>query len=347
MTNWYLSTFSDLLYDIETHLKSYLGSHPHIAPLFWEMVDYHFGWDQAVAAGDVPNIGGKRIRPLLLLLVAKAVSGRSQHALPAALAIEIIHNFTLIHDDVMDESTERRHRTTLWVRWGTSQAINAGDGLYSLGMAAMLRLRRHGVPAEKTIAAMDLLLDACRETVEGQILDVGFEQRTDVTPDDYLTMIAGKSGALIAASTRIGALLSTDDRAIVEAYGEFGLSLGLAFQIWDDYLGVWGEAERMGKSATSDIENRKKSYPVLLAFRDAPAEVQARLKAIYAQPELTPAEVQEVFAALAQVNAQQKTRELIEVYFQRALAALDSVGLDNASQQALRSLALFLVERAY
>jgi geranylgeranyl pyrophosphate synthase len=103
----------------------------------------------------------------------------------------------------------------------------------------------------------------------------------------------------------------------------------------------------MGKSATSDIENRKKSYPVLLAFRDAPAEVQARLNAIYAQPELAPAEVQEVFAALAQVNAQQKTRELIEVYFQRALAALDSVGVDNESQQALRSLALFLVERAY
>ncbi len=347
MTNWYLSTFSELLLDIEKHLKSYLGGRPQIAPLFWEMVDYHFGWQRAGDVDVAPNIGGKRIRPLLMLLVARAVSGRSDHALPAALAIEIIHNFTLIHDDVMDASTERRHRTTLWVRWGEAQAINAGDGLYALGMGAMLRLRRHGVPADKTLAAMDLLLDACRATVEGQMLDVGFEQRTDVTPDEYLTMIAGKSGALIEVAARIGALLSTDDAATIDAYAGFGLSLGMAFQIWDDYLGAWGEAALTGKSATSDIEGRKKSYPVLLAFRDAPAEVQARLHAIYAQPEITPVDVEEIYDALAQVEAQQKTRDLIEIYFQRALAALDSVHVDNDSQRALRELALFLVERAY
>jgi len=347
VTNWYLSTFSELLFEIESHLKSYLGGQPHIAPLFWEMVDYHFGWDRAGSSGDAPNLGGKRIRPLLLLLVARAVAGRSNHALPAALAIEMIHNFTLIHDDVMDESTERRHRTTLWKRWSTAQAINAGDGLYALGMGAMLRLRRHGVPADKTIAAMDLLLAACRATVEGQMLDISFEQRTDVTPDEYLTMIAGKSGALIEASARIGALLSSDDPAVIDAYGDFGLSLGLAFQIWDDYLGVWGEAARMGKSATSDIEGRKKSYPVLLAFQDAPADVQARLHSIYAQPEIAPADVEEVYDALEQVDAQQKTRDLIEVNFQRALAALDSADTDNESQRALRDLALFLVERAY
>lgn len=347
MTNWYLANFSDLLIEIESRLKAYFDGRTQVAPLFWEMVDYHFGWQRGPDADTAPNIGGKRIRPLLMLLVARALAGRADHVMPAALAIEIIHNFTLIHDDVMDESTERRHRQTLWVRWGTSQAINAGDGLYALGMSAALGLREHGVAADKALQTLDLILDACRATVEGQMLDVDFEQRINVTPDDYLTMIAGKSGALIEASARIGALLSSDDAAIIDAYADFGLSLGLAFQIWDDYLGVWGEAARMGKSATSDIEGRKKSYPVLLAIQSAPEAVQARLREIYAQPELSPADVEEVYAALEQVGAQQKTRDLIEVYFQRALAALDSIPVDNPSQRALRELALFLVERAY
>lgn len=347
MTNWYLSTFTDLLLDIEAHLKTYLHGRPEVAPLFWEMVDYHFGWQRTNASGDAPNIGGKRIRPLLLLLVARAVSGRTDHAMPAGIALEIIHNFTLIHDDVMDESVERRHRKTLWVKWGTSQAINAGDGLYSLGMSAALGLRDAGVSADKALTAMQLILDACLATVEGQMLDVGFEQRTDVTPDEYITMIGGKSGALIETSARVGALLSTDDTATIDAYATFGLNLGLAFQIWDDYLGVWGDAARTGKSATSDIEGRKKSYPVLLAFQSAAPDVQAELHRIYAQSSLSTADVRFVLSALDSVNAQQKTHDLIEVYFQRALTALDSVDIDNADQRALRDLALFLVERAY
>lgn len=347
MTNWYVSTFSELLLDIEKNLKAYFDGHTQIAPLFWEMVDYHFGWQRTPGDADAPNVGGKRIRPLLLLLVARALSGRTDHAMPAALALEIIHNFTLIHDDVMDESTERRHRATLWSRWNTAQAINAGDGLYSMGMSAALGLRDAGVPADKALTAFDLILNACRLTVEGQMLDVGFEQRTDVTPEEYLTMIAGKSGALIEVSAQLGALLSTDDADVIDAYARFGLNLGLAFQIWDDYLGIWGEAARMGKSATSDIEGRKKSYPVLLAFQASPAEVHDRLQAIYAKPALSPTDIEDVYDALERVDAQQKTRDLIEIYFQRALTALDSVDVDNDDQRALRELALFLVERAY
>jgi len=347
--NWYLATFSDLLVDIETHLHDFFKGRPQVAPLFWQMADYHFGWTDRRETGNgapLRNVSGKRIRPLLVLLVARALSGRHEHVLPAALAIEIIHNFTLIHDDVMDESTERRHRQTLWVKWGTAQAINAGDGLYSLGMLAMLDLRDRVAP-EAAIEAMGVLLKACVATVEGQMLDVGFEQRTDVTPEEYLTMIAGKSGALIQASTQLGALLSTDDRRVIDAYADFGLNLGLAFQIWDDYLGIWGEAESMGKSATSDIEGRKKSYPVLLAFQQADEALRAQLLEIYARKKLTRANIRTVFQALETVNSAQQTRELIEVYFQRALSALDSVGLDNEAQRQLRELALFLVERAY
>lgn len=344
MKNWYVTTFADLLIEIESRLRAFFTDRPQVAPLFREMTDHHFGWHVRQTPG---SLGGKRIRPLLVLLVARALTGRHSHAMPAALALEIIHNFTLIHDDVMDESTERRHRETLWVRWGMAQAINAGDGLYALGMQSLLDLRGQGARPEQVIDAMNVLLKACVATVEGQMLDVSFEQRTDVTPDEYLTMIAGKSGALIEASTRLGALLSTDDRRMIDAYADFGRNLGLAFQIWDDYLGVWGEAESTGKSATSDIEGKKQSYPVLLAFQQADEPLLARLQALYAQERLSPADVREVYQALETVGSAQQTRDLIEVYFQRALAALDSVAADNDDHRHLRELALFLVERAY
>jgi geranylgeranyl diphosphate synthase, type I len=343
--NWYFATFSGLLLEIEQSLKEFLTGWSQTTPLFWDMVDHHFGWDDQPIR--LQTLSGKRIRPLLTALVAQAVTGRYTHVLPAALGIEIVHNFTLVHDDVMDHSLERRHRPTLWAKWGTAQAINAGDGMYALGMASVLQLLRDTVPAHKVLDSMSLLINACIATVEGQMLDVGFEQQIDVAPDLYLTMIGHKSGALIECSTRMGALLSTDDEQIINAYGQFGRSLGVAFQIWDDYLGIWGEAETTGKSTTSDIEGRKKSYPVLVAFQQSSANSQRDLRAIYQQEKLTLADIARVMEILDEVDAIQHTREMIEVHYRQALEALDSIGIDNQAQHNLRELAAFLIERAY
>ncbi len=350
MKDRYYDTFAGLLGDIDQSLRQFIQQMPRTTPLFWEMVEHHFGWLDDSSARDRGgiNLSGKRIRPLLVVLVARALTGRHDHALPAATAVEIIHNFTLVHDDVMDKSEERRHRETLWSKWGAAQAINAGDGLYALGMSALLGLQGAGEMApSKVLDAMRFLLDACLATVEGQMLDVSFEQQIDVTPDTYLTMISGKSAALIECSTRMGALLSTDDPTVIEAYGRFGRSLGIAFQIWDDYLGIWGRAEAMGKSATSDIETKKKSYPVLVAFQQADAVTRANLLSIYHKELLDARDVSCVLDILRAVRAEEQTRDLIDVHFRAALAALDAVGVDNDDQRHLRELASFLIERAY
>ncbi len=345
MQNWYYATFADILSDIERGLKALIVDRPREASLLWDMVDHHFGW--TAGAGSSTKISGKRTRPLLTLLVARSLAGHYDHALPAALGIEVIHNFTLIHDDVMDRSDERRNRPTVWSKWGTAQAINAGDGLYSVGMSAVLDLVRRNVPALKAIDAMALVLDACLQTVEGQIMDIEFEQQFDVTPEDYIQMVGLKSGALIESSARMGALLSTDDASIVEEFGAFGRNLGIAFQIWDDYLGIWGQAALTGKSTTSDIEDKKKSYPVLMAFQRADAARRRDLMTVYQKDVLQPTDVSVVVDILAEVDAQQHTRDMIDTYYQAALTALDRIPVKNADFDRLRELSAFLIDRSY
>ncbi len=345
MQNWYYATFADILTDIERGLKTLLTDRPRDASLLWEMVDHHFGWTSA--ENSAVRISGKRTRPLLALLVARSLVGHYDHALPAALGIEIIHNFTLIHDDVMDRSDERRNRKTVWSRRGTAQTINAGDGLYSLGMSALLDLVRRNVAPEKVLDALALILDACLQTVEGQIMDIEFEQQLDVTPEDYIQMVGLKSGALIESSARMGALLSTDDTSMVDDFGAFGRNLGIAFQVWDDYLGIWGQADLTGKSTTSDIEDKKKSYPVLMAFQRADARRRSDLMAVYQKDVLQPTDVSVVVDILAEVDAQQHTRNMIDAYYQAALAALDRIPIHNADFDRLRELSAFLIDRSY
>jgi geranylgeranyl diphosphate synthase type I len=351
MKDWYFHSFAHYLIDIEVYLRAFCTDRPQAAPLYWEMIDHHFGWNEGVVSSADPTtlryLNGKRTRPLMTLLVAEAVSGSYAHAIPAAAGIEIIHNFTLIHDDVMDVSLERRHRPTVWSIWGIGQAINTGDGLFAFGMSALLELGQRGVDPAKIVEAMRVLLDACSATVEGQILDMSFEQRTDVTPDEYIVMIEHKTGTLIEASARLGALLSTDDRAVIDGYGDYARNLGIAFQMQDDYLGIWGDEAQTGKSASSDIVGKKKSYPVLIAFASADAEARAALDRIYAQEHLDDADVAAVKAILDTVDAAAQTRSLIERYYCDSIAALDSVSGGDSSGTLLRQIADFLIRRVY
>lgn len=352
MVDWYYATFGDLLTEVERTMIGIPAQREHIAPLFWEMVDHHFAWDMLDANdrnfGRVRNnASGKKFRPLLVLLVAKALSGDYIRALSAAAAIELVHNFTLVHDDIMDKSYERRHRATLWAKWGIGQAVNAGDGIYTLGMASVFQLLKNGTPQERVLDVISAILDACVDTVEGQILDVSFETRDDVSTAEYITMVTHKSASLIGCSSKIGALLSTTDAMVVEAYRIFGEKLGIAFQIWDDYLGIWGEPSDTGKSATSDIIGKKKSYPILVAFERADATIRERLFNIYSQPELTPTDVEVVLDILESVSAKDFTKRLIDQYFDEALFSLHQTGVNNETQQQIQQLAEFFVTRSY
>ncbi|MDQ0380842.1 polyprenyl synthetase family protein [Amycolatopsis thermophila] len=219
---------------------------------------YHLGWTDL--DGNPTSGGGKAVRPALALLSAEAAGAPPATGLPGAVAVELVHNFSLLHDDLMDGDTERRHRPTVWAVRGAASAILTGDAMLALANEVLLDSEEPGA-----VAAARLLSEAVGELIRGQVLDVAFEQRDDVTLDECLDMAGGKTGALLSASAAIGAVLARAPQRTVAALAEFGADLGLAFQLVDDVLGIWGEPSVTGKPVHSDLRARKKSLPVTYA----------------------------------------------------------------------------------
>ncbi len=253
-----------LLSAIETELQHQVArlDEPHTRP-FHEMLSYHMGW---TGEGAGLGIQGKRIRPLLVLLTCAACNADWKAALPAAAAVELVHNFSLIHDDIQDNSGKRHGRDTVWVKWGMPLGINAGDALFVLSNQAMLDLMPTH-PAEILIKAEKILYTSCLDLTCGQYLDMCSEKSTDLTNDNYWSMVGGKTAALLAACCALGSLLSEVNEDTQEAYRHFGHYLGLAYQVHDDLLGIWGDSALTGKSAESDLASGKKSLPVLYGLR--------------------------------------------------------------------------------
>jgi len=248
---------------------------------YYGQMQYHLGWVDVHFAPATGN-PGKLLRPTLLLLAyeaagawglanesatcAEQVDTYLRRALPAAAAVELTHNFTLIHDDIEDGDTERRHRSTLWNIWGTPQAINTGDGMFALARLALWKVLDEGVDG-KIAARLGAALDhACLTLSEGQYLDISFEQRLDISVAMYLDMISRKTAALMSCAAEMGALLGTCDAEIIKRLRNFGWAMGVAFQVRDDMLGVWATTAELGKTPVGDIYRRKKSLPILHAL---------------------------------------------------------------------------------
>jgi geranylgeranyl diphosphate synthase type I len=271
--------FTGLLAEIESEMQSVIAERDgHARPLY-EMLAYHLGLD----APEVPR--GKRIRPLLGLLAYHSLTGDYRPALPGAAAVELGHNFSLVHDDIEDADRERRHRPTLWAIWGIPLAINAGDALFALSRLALYRLLADGFSERRVLALMRVYDETCLALCEGQFLDISFERRTDISVDEYLEMIGKKTAALLGASVQAGAILATDDPATIEAYRRFGYNLGLAFQMADDVKGTFWSEAASGKQAAGDIRKRKKSLPFVWAVAHAAPGDAARLRELYAHPD--------------------------------------------------------------
>jgi geranylgeranyl diphosphate synthase type I len=220
------------------------------------IASYHLGWTD-VGGAPTPGGGGKAVRPALATLSAQAAGAPAQVGIPGAVAVELVHNFSLVHDDVMDGDTERRHRPTVWAVWGTASAILTGDALLALAQEVLL----DSVSPHRAAAAR-LLAKATRHLIRGQVQDVAFERREDVTVAECLDMVSGKTGALLSVSAAIGAVLAGAPAEVVDALSTFGAQLGIAFQLVDDLLGIWGNPETTGKPVFSDLRSRKKSLPV-------------------------------------------------------------------------------------
>lgn len=307
---------------------------------FGVMLRYPMGW---VETDGTPHTRptGKRIRPLMVLFCAEAAGGDWKAALPAAAAVEILHNFSLIHDDIEDNSPIRHGRPTVWKVWGVPTAINIGDAIYTLSFQALHHLSEKGVSGRGILSAIHAFGDTAFTLTRGQHLDMSFEHKANVTVEQYLEMIQGKTAALLSLSAYLGALVATEDDERAAVFAEFALALGLSFQIHDDILGIWGDPSITGKSAASDILSRKKSLPVLYGL-----ERSETLRARYADvAEFSEADVRAIVSELEQVGALAYTRALENDWNERALDALERAEPTVEGAAKLRALVDALFER--
>lgn len=327
--------------EVDRYLRSFLSAQD--PPLLYRMARYHLGWEDA--KGRPIDAGGKGLRPSLCLLSCEALGGEREKALPAAAAVELVHNFSLVHDDIQDRDAERHHRPTVWSVWGDAQAINAGDALLALAHLALFRLADGGLPAATLVNAAQLLDARTLEMVEGQTLDLGFESEVEITLDDYFGMIEKKTGALFGCALHLGALVAGADDTTARRLDAAGRALGTAFQIKDDVLGTWGEAGKTGKPA-DDIRRRKKSLPVVYALNEAPGSRRDVVKSIYERSEPSEQDVATVLACL-DAGARNYCADVAESYKAQALMTVDSLPLNDAAERDLRDTAAFLLERDF
>ncbi len=297
MDNRFESLTQPMIVAVEAEMRAVMGADGSSPDPFAGMIHYHMGWADADLA-PIDRPGGKRIRPLLVLLSCQAAGGQWEQAVPAAAAVEILHNFTLVHDDIQDQSPLRRGLATVWRLWGVPQAINTGDAMFALAQLAMLRLADRDVPAPTVVQAMRRLNETCLALTQGQYADMRFEARSDVAMSEYLSMIEGKTAALLSLSAELGALVAGRAPDTVRLYADFARHLGLAFQVRDDILGIWGQEEAIGKSAATDITTRKKSLPVLYGLERLP-----ELRALYASAAAGNGFVEQAIALLDRVDA--------------------------------------------
>lgn len=307
---------------VDAAMRRLLTSSPTYDGLYG-MLRYHLGWvDRTLAPIEAPS--GKKLRPGLCLLVAEALSGNWTPALPMATAVELVHNFSLIHDDIEDRSRLRRFRETVWAIWGEAHAINAGDAMLILAELALLE-EPAALPPEIALGALARLNRTCRALCEGQYLDMCWEQEPWVSVDQYLEMIERKTARLFQCSAELGAFAVGASPIAQEQCAAYGSALGMAFQAVDDLLGVWGPEVETGKTADLDIANRKKTLPVVLGLsREAPSPARDRLRELLSlDRRLTPAETAEATRALEVLGAREEATAMARRFRAQALAALE------------------------
>jgi geranylgeranyl diphosphate synthase type I len=316
---------------LREHWSSCLSSSPEALR---DMIAYHMGWENDTSTK------GKRIRPALLLSVVEVCGKDWVPTLPAAVAVEWLHNFSLIHDDIQDQSEFRHGRETLWKRWGIPQAINTGDSVFTLAFLSLATLGENH-PDEVVTQLVASLADTCLRLTEGQHLDLLFENQAAVTEGDYLRMIRGKTAALLGCCMKMGAILgqmAVKQQMLLE---QFGHELGLAFQIQDDCLGLWGSEDKTGKSAGSDLAAGKKTLPILHALSNSEAFSSA-----WHVDHRSPDGIQNLLEILSKTDSYAYAKFLVHEHSEHARTTLYDAFQDNpAAASAFDTVITQLVDR--
>ncbi|MFT4083145.1 MAG: polyprenyl synthetase family protein [Nocardioides sp.] len=319
------------------------GAVDRLDPHMRQVAGYHFGW---LDADGRPSDGaaGKGLRPGLALLVADALTGAPRDAVAGAVALELVHNFSLVHDDLIDRDQARHHRPTVWTVWDDTTAVLVGDAMLAI---ALEELALSGSPY--AVAASVALLAATRELIRGQAEDVLFESRAEVSVEECLGMVAGKTGSLLAVSASMGAILTGADDETVAAFHTFGAELGLAFQIVDDLLGIWGTSEVTGKPVYADLAAAKKTLPVVYTLAsegEAGAGLREWFATRTARDAADPDDLTQAATLIEKAGGRSWAADQAAAHVRTALAALEPVALADAQRERLIELAHFVTRRS-
>ena len=301
---------------------------------------YHLGL--ADADGQPVSGGtGKALRPALALLSARAAGFEPERAVPAAAAVELVHNFSLLHDDIMDGDTERRHKPTAWTAFGVGPAILAGDALLVLAQDLLLENPPHGVWAARCLSA------AVQRLIAGQGADLAFERRDDVQVAECQDMAGDKTAALMACACSIGAIFVGAPASLAMNLAGFGAHAGLAFQLTDDLLGIWGATEVTGKPVGSDLQARKKSMPVVIALNSGTAAGHELAELLARTEALTQDEVDRAAKLVEAAGGREQTEAMADTELASAISCLDNAEMPDDVRAEFVAIAEFITARQW
>ena len=304
------------------------------------MLSYAMGWVD-VDGNPTMATEGKALRPTLCLLACESTGGTTGDAMPAAVALELVHNFSLIHDEIQDRDDVRRHRPTLWKVWGERKALVAGNVMRIIADMALWGHRDRAT----ALTVAGLVTQATLEMIEGQYMDLHFEGRMDITMDDYLAMISRKTGALIRCSLVAGAAAGSGDPRTIRAFEESGKAFGMVFQVRDDYLGVWGVESATGKPVGADVRRKKNAFPFAYTMSKADGRDRDAMLEIYGQPEVGDGDVAAAVEIMERLGARESAQELAAHHSARAVEALQGIELAREARRDIEELAHFLLVR--
>ena len=287
------------------------------------------------------NMGGKRIRPALLTMAYEMFDEKIEKAFPAAMAIEMFHNFTLLHDDMMDGASMRRNKETIHIKYSNNTAILSGDAMSIISYDYINRCE-----TQHYREVIEIFTNTALKICEGQQYDMDFETRNDVTVDEYLHMIGLKTAILLAASLKIGALLANAPKTDAQLLYDFGFNLGMAFQLQDDYLDTYGDSETFGKKIGGDIVSNKKTFLMLKALELAKGNQLDELNRLISEETIDMQnKINRVIAIYDQVDVVSHSKEIMESYYNKAIACFNKVNLEQAKKSELLIVAQKMLKR--
>ncbi|MCH2307365.1 MAG: polyprenyl synthetase family protein [SAR202 cluster bacterium] len=316
-------------------------SHPPV----YEMLRYSMGW---IDGNGNPSLSqGKALRPTLCLYTCESLGTPYEKALPAAVALELIHNFSLIHDDIQDKDLIRHHKPTLWARLGTSKALLAGNIMRVIADKTATGLISNNLPPSVIFEVLELLTQSSLEMIEGQFLDIQFESQSEISINDYLKMISLKTGALIRTSIKVGALVGTQDRKVISNFNDFAINLGVALQIRDEYLGIWGKAPQTGKAVGADILRKKNTLPIIHLKSKSSGVNSKQVQKVFSKDKINSHDVSDILEIMGEIHTKDYTSQRTNHYCNLAFEYLKKLDLDNEYEKDFLELLEFFRSREF